>query len=285
MKKSLGTFLILLCLGCAKQASEPSLVPTGTIPDRPSDSTNDSSAARIYLRVDSTYTDGDGQWFFSAMVPNVGFSGSKTLSSDFGDQIELEWGSRREVLQLQADGKNYVLPPTPINASSAGALFSSGVKFFASSGSPLSNQISISSRPFVNPLSPNDPEDYDLSNCFGNSPAPFITWLAGPAGTNFQIQFERNDAALKKSYTGIRDDQGRWNDGIANGDLFRQVISASERAESQSQEFVADVSRVLYRQQALNQLIFNSVPRVKINPILEVVEHRAIFVYYLGSCE
>ncbi len=253
--------------------------------DSTNDNTNDNAASRIFFRVDSVYVNENAQWFFSALVPNISFSSSKTLSSDFGNQIEIEWAARRETLQLENDGLHYVLPPTPINASEAGSLFNSGVRLLTTSGSALSNQIAVTSRPFANPLTPTNPEDYDLSNCFGGSPAPNVVWLPGPSGTNLNITFSRNDTTLIKTYTGLRDEQGRWNDGIANRDLFNQVISSSERAQSQEEEFVADVDRMLSRQQALGQITLNSVPRKTLNAVLEVVERRAIFIYYLGSCE
>jgi len=280
---------MIICLGCAAQPKARTLVPAGSLRDKPSDSTNDSrsdaSESRAFFRIDSSYAESDGRWFISARVPNVQISGSKTLSSDFGNQIEIMWGARRETLQLETNGLNYVLLATPVNASEVGSLFNSGVKLLTNSGSDLSNQIAISSRPFANPLTPNDPADYDLSNCFGSSGAPNVSWPAGPVGTSFQIQFDRNDTNLKKTYPGIRDELGRWNEGIANRDLFRQIFSASERAASLDEEFVADVERALYRQQALNSMTLNTVPRLKLNSILEVVERRAIFVYYLGSCE
>ena len=270
--------------GCKAGESTRSLQPLN--PEVPSENISEDDRAYLILRVESVVFDGTRtDWLFSAYLSNAPTSSSKKVQNDFGNSIDIQWGSLNESMTLNREGSFYETASIRVNPSNVTALLQSNVVLQGASSQTLSSSLSFRGRTLTNPLSPPRAEDADLFNCFSSGQAPSVLWTPSGSPANLSLEFKRQSNNLSARYTNLNDSLGRWNDAIANRSFFQQILSSSERSSAQSEELIVDVIRVLTRTQRLGVVTLNTVPRLQVDVILEVIDDRPIFVYYLEECD
>jgi hypothetical protein len=283
--KSLWVSLAIIFLGGCK-AGDGARTLVSINPDLPSENIIEEGKSYLILRVENVvYSASQSDWLFSAYLSNGQTSASKKVQNDFGDSIDIQWGTLNESMGLNREGSFYETASIEVSASNVTALIESQVNLQRSNNQMLGSTIDLNGRTLMNPLSPPRLEDADLFNCFSSGQAPAVNWTPSGSSANLTLDFKRESNTLSARYTNLNDSLGRWNEAIASRSFFQQILSPSERSSAQSEELVVDVIRVLTRSQKIGVMSLNTVPKLQVDVILEVIDDRPIFVYYLEDCE